>query len=54
MILRVRRNHSSEAGRESGQAAGLGVSIRVRFAAELFFLSRHPQVFDGSSTGFPH
>jgi hypothetical protein len=45
---------TSEAERESGQLIDLGVSITVRMAAEFFFVSRHPQVFDRSSTGFPH
>jgi hypothetical protein len=54
VILRTLPADTSEAARESGQTIGLGVSIRVRSAAKFFFLSRDPQVFDRSSTGFPH
>jgi hypothetical protein len=54
VILRTLKTDSSEARRESGQLIVSGVSIRVGFAAEIFFLSRDPQVFDRSSTGFPH
>jgi hypothetical protein len=54
LILRTSETDSSEARRESGQLIVSGVSIRVGFAPELFFVSRDPQVFDRSSTGFPH
>jgi hypothetical protein len=54
LILRTSPVETSEAVRESGPFGVSGVWIRVRLGAELFFVSRHPQVFDGSSTGFPH
>ncbi|MEY4634767.1 MAG: hypothetical protein RJA55_565 [Acidobacteriota bacterium] len=47
------RNESSEAGRESGRLQCLGVWITGTFAQSLFSVSRHPQFFDRSSTGFP-
>jgi len=46
-------NGSSEARRESGWLARLGVWIRGTIARSLFSVSRHPQFFDRSSTGFP-
>jgi hypothetical protein len=54
LIVWLRQIQSSEAGRESGHRRGSGVSIRERSPATFFFLSRHPQFFDRSSTGFPH
>jgi hypothetical protein len=54
LILRTSQGETSEAAHESGRLIGSGVLIRVRNAADFFFVSRHPQVFDGSSTGFPH
>jgi hypothetical protein len=53
-IVWLREIQSSEAGRESGRRRRRSVSITVKSTRTFFFLSRHPQFFDGSSTGFPH
>jgi hypothetical protein len=53
-IVWLREFQSSEAGRESGHPRRIGVFIAVKRARTFFFLSRHPQFFDRSSTGFPH
>jgi hypothetical protein len=52
-ILRLRHGETSEAKRETGQSRGAGVSITLGMERTFFFLSRHPQVFDASSTAFP-
>jgi hypothetical protein len=53
-IVWLREIQSSEAGRESGHPRRTSVFITVKPAGTFFFVSRHPQFFDRSSTGFPH
>jgi len=53
LILRVRHAQTSEERRESGHPVRSGASITARSSPDLFFVSRHPQFIDGSSTGFP-
>jgi hypothetical protein len=53
LILRVRHRETSEARHESGRRGSLGVESEGETGQEFFLVSRHPQVFDGSSTGFP-
>ena len=45
---------ASEGARENGDTVRWGIKFRRTKAQKLFFMSKHPQRFHFSSTGFPH